>query len=387
MPKPKSVRALLICVVLLALGLTLRSKPQGDAAPDSGSNSGSDTSSEPGKVPGSVRGEMSSLKAKPLAARASQPTTASQPTPKSSANFANAAKTEPRPSLIEIFRTDDICALERFVSQKQTDKNHRTFQAEAQDTYFSKSAFKYQFDDYSIAVSGMPGAATKHGRFLSALRMANWIEDGAKFEGLIDVPRAIRDLKELAFQDAGNAAPAAFAYALSKGADPSLATLIRSADRFDSYQLGYLQEMADLDDPRAVSLLVRVSHHANLAIPNWAAFRTEFTAATENENELRYIVTDLMIQNSKNAKKPSYELGYNVLEAATARNIAGAGRAYPNFKEIDAAFSDASRRSSKEFIDKLSEVATSGCDPKSVTAIKDYVRDLNASRRGLGLAL
>jgi hypothetical protein len=293
---------------------------------------------------------------------------------------------KPLPSLSEIIRSDNICALEKFISRKRENKKLRTYQSEAEDAYFSNSPFKSRYMEYAIAISGMPGANTKQGQFLSALRMADWIEDGAKFEGLVDRRRALRDLKALAFEDGGNAAPAAFAYALGKGTDPQLAQLIREADHFDTYQLDYLRALADFEDPSMVSFFIRVSHHATLAIPNWSKFKTEFILATENDLDLRLHVTDLMMKNAKESKNSSYELGYNVLETAYARSMAGGSRAYPKFTEIDAAFPLPNRADISNWEKLMSEVLASNCDLKKVETLRHFVREFRSKNPRSNLA-
>ncbi|CAN5698276.1 hypothetical protein BH10BDE1_BH10BDE1_01950 [soil metagenome] len=306
------------------------------------------------------------------------------------ANIRSApASPESDASLGEIFENDDVCALEKYIRRKREEKNTRSFQSEAESVYFASSPFSENYNEYLVGLSGQPGATTFHGRFLSALRLANWIDDGSKFDGFTDVPRAIDELNKLAHDDMGNAAPAAFAIAISKSIGKpvnDLTAMIRSSDRFNTYQLDYLRSMADFDDPRVTSMLMRVSHHATLAIPNWGLFKSEFVRATESDPELRGFVTDLMMKQAKETKQPSTELGYNVLQAAMARSIAGASRAYPTFKEIDAAFPQTHQGESEKFIRLLSDVAINNCDPKRIESLREFVRELRANNKHSGFA-
>jgi hypothetical protein len=82
-------------------------------------------------------------------------------------------------------------------------------------------------------------------------------------------------------------------------------------------------------------------------------FKNGFKNATDDKIELRLKITDLMLNAGKQSKKPSFRLGYSVMDNAFGRAIAGSARSNPTFREIDDAFPKHAKQFSDDFSKSL----------------------------------
>lgn len=311
-----------------------------------------------------------------------------------------------RKTIQELIRSDDLCALNRkFIRTDGSDENPSALKIEVENEYFKTSRFKDQFKDYRDAMSEKFNNDGRifgyYPRFLAALRKAGWVEATPAIE--VDKPNyiaAARELIQLAYEDKGNAAPAAFALALSQlipesekndftesERDETIALLTNST-HFDSYLLGFARAITQIEDTRAVSLTIRIGFLTTCAIPNWTKFKSAFVQATQDKIELRLKVTDLMIANAKEAKSPSYALGYSIMDSAFAKAIAGGARQYPTFREIDDAFPGHIKKS----VDDIWRLLGDGdlgntCGEPQVEKVRQYLTELKKTESGLGIAL
>ena len=166
-----------------------------------------------------------------------------------------------------------------------------------------------------------------------------------------------------------------------------LKNLIEDARRFDTYTLVYLREMAALEDDRAVSLLLRIQHLATLSVPDWTKFRAGLESAAAGDAPVRLKVTDLMMSEAKQAKRPSWTLSYNVLETAVARAIASQSRAYPSFKDIDLEFAPSGTVDSERFYSIVEKAQNEGCTAKYGAELREYLVYLKKNDFALGVAM
>ncbi len=308
-------------------------------------------------------------------------------------------------SIQELLRSDDLCGLDRTFSRVdgEDEATRKQRQNQIEDEYFQGTSFKNGFTDYREAMRGMFANNGKefgrYVRFLAALRRADWVEPSPEVSPYLNFVTATRELIQLAYEDRGNAAPAAFALAISQSIPEKekndftnserqeAIALLESATRFDSYLVEFARDVSNIEDARAVSLTIRVGFLASVAIPNWTKFKTDFNKATEENIDLRLKVTDLMIAGAKEAKSPSYALGYSVMDAAFAKAIAGGARRYPTFTEIDAAFPGHLKKSVNDIFNILFEGDGKTCNEAHVQKIRDYMIELKKTESALGVAL
>lgn len=305
--------------------------------------------------------------------------------------------------IVELLRTDDLCGLDRKFSRVdgEDEATRKKRQNQIEEEYFGASSFKDGFKDYRDSMGGMLTSSgrefSRYPRFLAALRRADWVDPSPQVAPYLNFVTATRELIRLAYEDRGNAAPAAFALAVSQlipdkteltnGERDEILALLESATRFDSYLVGFARDISNIEDNRAVSLTIRVAFLANVAIPNWNKFKTEFIKATEDKVDIRLKVTDLMIAGAKEAKSPSYALGYSIMDSAFAKAIAGGARRYPTFTEIDAAFPGHLKKSVNDIFALLFEGDGKTCNESHVQKIRDYMSELKKTDSALGIAL
>lgn len=247
----------------------------------------------------------------------------------------------PSKSLAQIFADDDLCSLDQYeLAYPPSGEWTKPGRSRSISLYFEDSPFHSRYEEFQKSIETGASGTSRLSKFFAALRLANWVATTQPMDLKPDKKKAVAAFRELADEDPDNALAPAFAFALSE--NPSVRREMRGrifkASRFDSYQMGFLRELASLDDITATGYLVRVAYVSSLAIPQWIEFSKSFKAATENDIDTRLRIADLMIQNAKEAKYPSHKLGYSTVESATARSLAGSARALPNFVELDREF-------------------------------------------------
>lgn len=308
--------------------------------------------------------------------------------------------------LDEIIAQDDLCGYEAYIQNKiGKGEDQSRVRDEIQKIYFSTTPLKNDFEHLERALEGKPVGGSHYVRFMSALGQAGWLESspskrGDKSQELSKMSIAIHQLLGLAKEDAGNAAPAAFALALIhshpnetelryKIEDEAARELLESATRFDSYQIDHARAVADFEDPSAVSYFIRVDYISTMSVPKWSSFKSGLTRATEQQSDLRLRVADLMIANSKNARQPSYAFGYSILENVIAQKLASHQRSYPDSKEIDAAFTPQNLELRDSVLKNVEHIFQDDgtCDPKRIQKVREDLRILRRGYGGLGFAL
>jgi hypothetical protein len=300
-----------------------------------------------------------------------------------------------RIELSEVLIKDDACRLMPLIDIKNNDSTV--------ELYLLATPFRALYEDYNEVLLGYEMPSTSLSRFYLGLAYANlltkseWKNPYKKSYG-----RAARILLDLARTDAGNAAPAAFALIVLEAAlienDPHLGIsesekaesieLLRQATKFDSYTLGYVRNLAVIDDQRVTSFLLRTQHLANLAVPDWVEFKTRWDQSQALTTAEKLQIVDLIAANAQNAKKPSNHLGYSYIESAVARSLAGNARAYQTSEEIDNAFPD-SKTTKVESFTKLYDFKKPCGDPKTdpmTVTLREYVKELHRLDAGLGVS-
>lgn len=306
------------------------------------------------------------------------------------------------PSASELIVSDDAC---RMLSLLKPNSNS-TMKQMVITTYLLSTPFRARFEEYSEILLGYDATRTSFGTFYLGLAHAHWLEnEGWTNPYQRSYGRAARLLLQLARTDIGNAAPAAFALiaieaaliendaslGISEGEKEEAIELILSATKFDSYTLSYLRELAAFEDPSAVSLLLRLQHLSNLAIPNWNEFRLRWGRSQSLKNEDKLKVVDLIAANALQAKKPSTQLGYSYLEQRFAQSLAGSARAYQTPEQIDSSFPIAHKSNLEKFINETdSQAPSSACqDPRTdptTAKLRTYVKELRSLDAGLGVS-
>lgn len=306
--------------------------------------------------------------------------------------------------LREIFEKDDYCGLERLQTQYSEShplkKDRRYFSYEILMALFDSTAFSSHYLSYEVArLGGDDPTGYRFGRFTAALANARWLQPETDETSTAKPREAYRLMMLLVHDDPENAAPAAFALAMAdtfNGKDgfefreterDELLSSLENATRFDTYMMSYLREMASLDDPRATAYLLRVGHLATLALPDWSLFQAGFKNATSDDPRLRLKVTDLMMAEAKNARRPSTALSYNVLETAVARALAGKSRAYPTFQDIDRGFLTDDKVEATLFEKALRHSSSDPCTPQYVENVRAYVQHLKDHEMALGVSM
>jgi hypothetical protein len=298
--------------------------------------------------------------------------------------------------------TDDACRMLNLLKPN----SNSTMKRMVLTTYLLSTPFRARFEEYSEILLGFDATRTSFGTFYLGLAHAHWLDNkGWTNPYQRSYGRAARILLQLARTDIGNAAPAAFALiaieaaliendaslGISEGEKEEAVELILSATKFDSYTLSYLTELAAFEDPSAVSLLLRLQHLSELAIPNWNEFRLRWGRSQSLKNEDKLKVVDLIAANSQQAKKPSTQLGYSYLEQRFAQSLAGSARAYQTPEQIDSSFPTAHKSNLEKFMSQTDGHApSSACqDPRTdptTAKLRAYVKELRSLDAGLGVS-
>lgn len=301
--------------------------------------------------------------------------------------------------LSEILARDDACRLLELLKPGASASTKST----ALSNYLLTTPFRGRFEEYSELLSGFESTRTSLGTFYLGLAHAHWLENqGWKNPYPKSYGRAARILLQLARMDHGNAAPAAFALVaieaaliendesigISLGEKEEAVELVLAATKFDSYTMGYLADLAAVDDASAVSLILRTQHLSELALPNWNEFRLRWSQSQTLKQEDKLKVADLIAANALQAKKPSSHLGYSYLEHRFAQSLAGGARAYQTPEQIDNAF-PASLKFNFETFMKGAKFSNPCGDPNSdpaVLALRAYAKEIKRLDAGLGLS-
>lgn len=312
------------------------------------------------------------------------------------------SKSETTPSASEILVSDDACRLLEILKPN----SNATIRKMVMTNYLMSTPFHRRFEEYSEVLLGFDATRTSFGAFYLGLAHAHWLESqGWTNPYQRSYGRAARIFLQLARTDIGNAAPAAFALiaieaaliendqslGISEGEKDEAIELLLSATKFDSYTLDYLRELASFDDPTAVSLLLRLQHLSELAIPNWNEFRSRWSRSRSIKSEDKLKIADLIAANAKQAKKPSAHLGYSYLEHRFAQSLAGGARAYETPEKIDASFPFAQKSNFELFAKETSSHGSaSTCqeprvDPTNVR-LRAYVKELRNLDAALGVS-
>lgn len=300
-----------------------------------------------------------------------------------------------RIELSEVLIKDDACRLMPLIDIKNNDSTV--------ELYLLATPFRPLYEDYQEVLLGYEMPSTNLSRFYLGLAHADLLtKENWKNPFKKSYARAARILLDLARTDAGNAAPAAFALIVLEAAlmenDPQLGIsesekaeaieLLQQATKFDSYTLGYLRNLAAIDDQRATSHLLRMRHLATLAVPDWIEFRTRWNKSQALTAAEKLQIADLIAANAQNAKKPSNHFGYSYLESRVARGLAGSARQYQMPEQIDNAFPD-SKKTNLESFTKLYDFKKPCGDPKTdpmTVALREYVKELHRLDAGLGVS-
>lgn len=219
--------------------------------------------------------------------------------------------------------------------------------------YFSNTTFARDYSEYDDVISGFESARSRFGSFYLGLALAHWLENSQRANPYKkSYARAGRTLLALAREDQGNAAPAAWALIALEDAlkenDPTMSISISEleeakdylnlATRFDSYSLEHLRNMASIDDSRAVSFLVRVEYHRQLAVPKWFELLNRLKSSSNVSLETRIRLAELIANTAKNASRPSTAYGYSPFELKFAEKLAENARSIPTAEDIDKSF-------------------------------------------------
>lgn len=322
-----------------------------------------------------------------------------QKTPGNSSGASPAAGDLSTLSLSEILVRDDACRLLELLKPS----GPASARSAALSNYLLATPFRGRFEEYSELLSGFEATRTSLGTFYLGLAHAHWLENqGWKNPYQKSYGRAARILLQLARMDHGNAAPAAFALlaieaaliendesiGISLGEKAEAIELVSAATKFDSYMMGYLAELAAIDDPSAVSLILRTQHLSELAVPNWNEFRLRWSQSQTLKQEDKLKIADLIAANALQAKKPSSHLGYSYLEHRFAQSLAGGARAYQTPEQIDNAF-PSSLKSNFETFMKGAKFSNPCGDPNSdpaVLALRAYAKEIKRLDAGFGLS-
>lgn len=296
--------------------------------------------------------------------------------------------------LSEVLIKDDACRLMALI---EGDKQAPV------ELYLLSTPFRALYEDYREVLLGYEIPSTNLSRFYLGLAHADLLKKGGwKNPFKKSYGRAARILLDLARTDAGNAAPAAFALivleaaliendsqlGISESEKAEAIELLLQATKFDSYTLGYVRNLAAIDDQRATSLLLRAQHLTNLAIPDWMEFKTQWGQSQALTSAEKLKIVDLIAANAQNAKKPSNHLGYSYMESAIARSLAGSARAYQTPEQIDNAFPDSKTTKLETFTEANTFRKPCG-DPKTdpmTVALRTYVKELHRLDAGLGVS-
>lgn len=321
-----------------------------------------------------------------------------QPTPLPSKSRPSAISLQTK-SLSEILVQDDACRLLELLKPGAPASTKST----ALTNYLSSTPFRGRFEEYSELLTGFEATRTSLGTFYLGLAHAHWLENqGWKNPYQRSYGRAARILLQLARMDHGNAAPAAFALiaieaalvendesiGISIGEREEAVELVLAANKFDSYTMGYLSELAAIDDHTAVSLILRTQHLSELALPNWNEFRLRWAQSQTLKQEDKLKVADLIAANALQAKKPSSHLGYSYLEHRFAQSLAGGARAYQTPEQIDNAFPSSLKFNFETFL-KGAKFSNPCGDPNldpAVLALRAYAKEIKRLDAGFGLS-